>query len=73
MLAIWPQLFDTTLLKSGPDRHVMLPIPERLRACCRYRRRLLGEIARLAVCTVTSAIRTVTGERKLSVGIVACL
>lgn len=44
-------------------------IPKRLRAYCFYRRRLLGEIAR----TVTAAIRTLTGERDLSVGIVACL
>ena len=38
-----------------------------------YRRRLLGEIARVAARTVTVAIRTLTGERDLAVGIVACL
>ena len=35
--------------------------------------RLLGEIARVAARTVTAAIRTLTGERELAVGIVACL
>ena len=34
---------------------------------------LLGEIARIAARTVTAAIRTLTGERDLVVGIVACL
>ncbi len=48
-------------------------IPKRLRAYCLYRRRLLGEIARVAARTVTAAIRTLTGERDLAVGIVACL
>jgi hypothetical protein len=46
---------------------------ERLRAYCLYRCRLLGEIAQVAACTVTAAIRTLTGERDLAVGIVACL
>ena len=40
---------------------------ERLRAYCLYRRRLLGEIARVAAHTVTAAIRTLTGERELAV------
>jgi hypothetical protein len=40
---------------------------------CRYRRRLLGEIARVAPRPVTVAIRTLTGERDLAVGTVACL
>ena len=52
---------------------MVLTIPKRLRAYCLYRRRLLGEIARVAARTVTAAIRTLTGERDLAVGIVACL
>jgi len=40
---------------------------------CLYRRRLLGEIARVAARPITAAIRTLTGERELAVGIVACL
>ena len=35
-------------------------------------RRLLGEIARVTTRTVTAAIRTLTGERKRAMGIVAC-
>ena len=35
--------------------------------------RLLGEITRVAARTVTAAIRTLTRERELAVGIVACL
>ena len=56
-----------------PHRQVVLTIPKRLRASCLYRRRLLGEIARVAARTVTAAIRTLTGERDLAVGIVVCL
>ena len=72
-LAIWAQWLDTTLLAPVPHRQVVLTIPKRLRAYCLYRRRLLGEIARVAARTVTAAIRTLTGERDLVVGIVACL
>ena len=72
-LAIWAQWLDTTLLAPVPHRQVVLTIPKRLRAYCLYRRRLLGEIARVAARTVTAAIRTLTGELALAVGIVACL
>ena len=72
-LAIWTQWLDTSLLAPVPHRQVVLTIPTRLRAYCLYRRRLLGEIARVATRTVTAAIRTLTGERDLTVGIVACL
>jgi hypothetical protein len=72
-LAIWTQWLDTTLLAPVQHRQVVLTIPKRLRAYCLYRRRLLGEIARVAARTVTAAIRTLTGERDLAVGIVACL
>jgi hypothetical protein len=72
-LAIWTQWLDTTLLAPVQHRQVVLTIPKRLRAYCLYRRRLLGEIARVAARTVTAAIRTLTGERDLAMGIVACL
>ena len=67
-LAIWTQWLDTTLLAPVPHRQVVLTIPKRLRAYCLYRRRLLGEIARVAARTVTAAIRTLTGEHDLAVG-----
>ena len=72
-LAIWTRWLDDTLLAPVPHRQVVRTIPKRLRAYCLYRRRLLGEIARVATRTVTAAIRTLTGERDLAVGIVACL
>ncbi len=56
-----------------PPSQVVLTIAKRLRAYRLYHRRLLGEIARVATRTVTAAIRTLTGERDLAVGIVACL
>ena len=72
-LAIWAQWLDATLLAPVPHRQVVLTIPTRLRAYCLYRRRLLGAIARVAARTLTAAIRALTGERDLAVGIVACL
>jgi len=72
-LAIWTQWLDTTLLAPVPHRQVVMTIPKRLRAYRLYRRRLLGAIARVAARTVTAAIRTLTGERDLAVGVVACL
>ena len=72
-LAIWAQWLDTRRLAPVPHRQVVLTIPKRLRAYGRYRRRLLGEIARVAARTLTAAIRTLTGQRDLAVGIVACL
>ena len=64
--AIWTQWLDTTLLAPVAHRQVVLTIPKRLRAYCLYRRRLLGEIARVAARTVTAAIRTLTAERDLA-------
>jgi len=72
-LAIWTQGLDTTLRAPVPHRQVALTIPKRRRASCLYRRRLLGEIARVAARTVTAAIHTLTGERERVVVIVACL
>ena len=63
-LALWTQWLETTLLAPVPHRQVVLTIPKRLRAYCLYRRRLLGEIARVAARTVTAAIRTLSGERE---------
>ena len=72
-LARWTPWRDTTLLAPVLHRQVVLTIPKRLRAYCLYRRRRLGEIARVAARTVTAAIRTLTGERERAVGIGACL
>lgn len=56
-----------------PHRQVVLTIPRRLRAWCLYRRTLLGDIARVAATTVTAAVRTITGEPGLSVGMVGSI
>jgi hypothetical protein len=72
-LALWTLWLEETLLAPVPHRQVVLTIPKRLRAYCLYRRRLLGDIARVAARTVTAAVRALTGERDLAVGIVACL
>ncbi len=72
-LAIWTQWLDTALLGPVPHRQVVLTLPKRLRAYCLYRRRLLGEIARVAAHTLTAAIRALTGQPYLAVGLVACL
>jgi hypothetical protein len=48
-------------------------VPMRLRAWCLYRRRLLGDVARVAAHTVTTAVCTLTREPELAVGIVACI
>jgi hypothetical protein len=44
-----------------------------LRPWCLYRRTLLGDLARVAAHTVTAAVRALTGEPELSVGIVASI
>ena len=72
-LALWTPWLNPTLLAPVPHRQVVLTIPKRLRASCLFRRRLLGEIARVAARTVPAAIRAMTGARELAVGIVACL
>jgi hypothetical protein len=54
-LAIWTPWPDTTLLAPVPHWQVVRTIPKRRRASCLYRRRVLGEIARVAARTVTAA------------------
>ena len=72
-LAIWTQWLDGSLLAPVPHRQIVLTLPKRLRAYCLYRRELLGNIARVGAHAVTAAIRALTGEPDLAVGIVACL
>jgi len=60
--------FSCTCRDFCPSCHA-----KRLRAFFRNSPRLIGEIARVAARTLTAAIRTLTGERELTVGIVACL
>ena len=52
---------------------MVLTIPKRLRTWCLYRRALLGDLARVAARTVTAAVRTLTREPDLAVGVVTCI
>jgi hypothetical protein len=72
-LALWTLWLEETLFPAVPQRQVVLTIPKRLRAWCLHRRKLLGDIARVAAKTVTAAARTLTRKHDLSVGIVACI
>ncbi len=56
-----------------PHRQVVLTIPKRLRTWCLYRRALLGDLARVAARTVVAAVRMLTREPDLAVGVVACI
>lgn len=60
---------------DGRDGHrqVVLTIPKQLRTWCLYRRALLGDLARVAARTVTAAVRMLTREPDLAVGVVACI
>ncbi len=73
-LALWTLWLEDSLLAPGvPHRQVVLTIPKRLRAWCLYRRSLLGDLARVAARTVTAAVRALTREPTLAVGIVGCI
>lgn len=72
-LTLWTMWMEETLFAPVPHRQVVLTIPKRLRAWCLHRRKLLGDLARVAARTVTAALRTLTREGDLSVGIVACI
>ena len=72
-LALWTLWLEESLLAPVPHRQVVLTIPKRLRTWCLYRRALLGDLARVAGRTVTAAVRTLTHEPGLAVGVVACI
>jgi hypothetical protein len=72
-LAVWSGWLEETLLAPAPHRQVVLTVPKRLRPYFLYRRALVGDLARVAARTLTAFIRTTTGERALSVGIVASI
>jgi len=47
-LALWTLWLEETLFSAVPQRQVVLTIPKRLRTWCLHRRKLLGDIARVA-------------------------
>ena len=72
-LALWSLWLEETLLAPVPHRQVVLAVPKRLRPYFLYDRALLGELSRVAARTLTAFSRATTGERALSVGIVASI
>ena len=58
----WGQWMRETLLLSVPHRQVVLTIPKTLRIFFKYRRRLLGELSRAAVKTLSVYLEALAGE-----------
>ena len=54
-----------------PHRQLVFTIPKRLRICCRYDRRLLGELARAAWLTVAEVFRRVLDRDDVTPSMVA--
>ena len=61
-----------TLLLHVPHRQVVFTIPKMLRIFFKYNRRLLGELRRLALGSLTRYFEVVTGS-KLMPGVVAAI
>jgi hypothetical protein len=71
--ALWLLWLEETLPAPVAHRQVVLAVPKRLRPYLLYNRGLLGDLSRVAARTLTAFIRATTGERKLSIGIVASI
>ena len=63
---MWSLWLEETLLAPVPHRQVVLTVPKRLRPYFLCKRTLLGDLAPVAVRTVTSFIRATVDERDLS-------
>jgi len=64
---------DEEVLAAVPHRQFVFSLPKRLRPYFRWRRKLLGDLARVAAATTTDFIRSTLGEPDLSIGIVLCI
>jgi len=69
-LAVWSLWLEDELLAPVPHRQFVFSLPKRLRPYFLRRRRLLGDLARIAAATTTAFIRATLAEPDLSVGIV---
>jgi len=58
----WGEWVRETLLLDVPHRQVVFTIPKTLRIFFKYRRKLLGELCRAAVKTLTVYFEALTGE-----------
>jgi hypothetical protein len=72
-LALWSLWLEETLRAPVPHRQVVLALPRRPRPSFLYNRALLADLSRIAAHTITAFVRAATGERNLSVGIVASI
>jgi ribosomal protein S27E len=68
----WGEWMRQTLLLDVPHRQVVFTIPRMLRVFFRYNRRLLGELCRLALRSLTHYFEVVTGS-KLTPGVIAAI
>ena len=72
-LACWTQWLGDELLAPVPHRQMVFVLPKRLRPYFQWRRKLLGELARIAARTATDIVRATLDEPELSVGIALCI
>ncbi len=68
-LALWCLWLKDELLAPVPHRQFVFSLPKRLRPYFLWRRRLLGDLARITAATTTAFVRATLGETDLSVGI----
>jgi len=69
-LAEWTRWLGDELLAPVPHRQMVFTVPKRLRPYFLWRRKLLGDLARVAARTATAFVRATLDEPELSVGIV---
>jgi len=68
----WGEWMRETLLLDVPHRQVVFTIPKMLRIFFKYNRRLLGELCRLALRSLTRYFEVVTGSA-LTPGVIAAI
>ncbi len=72
-LACWTQWLGEELLAPVAHRQMVFVLPKRLRPYFQWRRKLLGDLARIAARTATDFVRATLNEPELSVGIALCI
>ena len=72
-LAGWTLWLGEELLAPVPHRQMVFVLPKRLRPYFQWRRKLLGDLARIAARTATDFVRATLDEPELSVGIALCI
>lgn len=72
-LACWTQWLGDDLLAPVAHRQMVFVLPKRLPAYFQWRRKLLGDLARIAARTATDFVRATLDEPELSVGMALCI